>query len=775
MPYENNNKKAEELYREWETGGYFAADPASGKEPFAIMIPPPNVTGSLHIGHAFTMARQDITARYMRMKGKDVLWLPGTDHAALPVEMLIVRELEKEGLSKHDLGREKFLARAWEFKELHHSNITNQLRRLGCSLDWSREAFTMSPELSRAVMRAFIKMYGDKLIYRDTRLVNWDPNLLTSVSDLEVNMVEEQGQMWHVRYEVEGGGEIVVATTRPETMLGDTGIAVSADDPRYRDFIGKFAILPLVGRRIPIVADEHADPTKGTGAVKITPAHDFNDYEVGKRHSLEIINVLDERACISVDFVPGLKGKDRFEARGIVVSMLEDAGALVKVEPCVHTVPHADRGGAIIEPRLTTQWYCDVSALAARAMEKVKSGELKLVPKVWESTWYSWLENIQPWCISRQTWWGHRIPAYYDADGELAYVGENPPPGLRQDDDVLDTWFSSGLWPMATLGWPDENAPDFRRYFPTQTLITGFDIIFFWVARMVMFGLYFTDRLPFDTVVLHGLVTDENGLKMSKTKGNVINPLDMVDEFGIDAVRFAICAAANQNRTNPFGAKDVETAKKFLTKLLNAVQFWESKGVVESKKEAVGTPLQSWIFWRMNDTVAKLERAMDEYRYDEYANAIYHFVWDDFCNVFIEDAKGQMNHVTLWTARKTLENILKMLQPVIPFITAELWERLGFGDAAGIMRDAFPEVLPLSQLDEEAAKLFQLELEVKQKAAGREKSIAEIRETEKRIASIKGRLGNKGFMDNAKPEVIREYEELLRELELKLERLNLNV
>ncbi|MDR1476728.1 MAG: valine--tRNA ligase [Rickettsiales bacterium] len=753
MPYENNNKKAEKLYRQWEKGGYFAADSASGKPPFAIMIPPPNVTGSLHIGHAFTMTRQDMAARYRRMKGKDVLWLPGTDHAALPVEMLITRELAAAGIDKRDLGREKFIARAWEFKELHHGNITNQLRRLGCSLDWSREAFTMSPELSRAVSGAFIKMYGDGLIYRDTRLVNWDPNLLTSVSDLEVNMVEEQGTLWHIRYGVEGGGEIVVATTRPETMLGDTGIAVHPDDPRYRDFVGRFALLPLVGRRIPIVADGYADPSKGTGAVKITPAHDFNDYEVGRRHDMEAISVLDERACISVDFVRDLLGKDRFEAREIVLAMLRETGALVKAEPCMHSVPHGDRGGAILEQRLTTQWYCDVSSLAARAIEKVKNGELKLVPKVWENTWYSWLENIQPWCISRQTWWGHRIPAYYDAKGGLAYVGENPPPGLRQDDDVLDTWFSSGLWPMATLGWPDENAPDFKRYFPTQALITGFDIIFFWVARMVMFSLYFTDKVPFDTVVLHGLVTDENGVRMSKTKGNVINPLDMIDEFGIDAVRFAICAAANQNRTNPFGKKDVENAKKFLTKLLNAVAFWEAKGIRDAPEYDAknSPPLCHWLVARMDAAIENADRHMEAYRYDEYAANIYHFVWDDFCSTFIEGAKRDMSPAVLAAAKSALRNILKILQPVVPFLTAELWERLGFGREVEFIAEPFADALPF---DKGAARKFALEI-----------NRAEIESVARRIDSISRSLANEKFVANAKPEVVEEYKSTLAELE----------
>ncbi|MCL2439611.1 MAG: valine--tRNA ligase [Alphaproteobacteria bacterium] len=773
MAYENNNKYAAELYAKQEAEGYFTADPKSTKEHFCMMLPPPNITGSLHVGHAASFMRQDVIARYQRMKGKDVLWLPGTDHAAMPVQMLVEKKLAAEGINFRTLGREGFLKHVWEWIELYGGEIRAQLRRMGFSLDWSREAFTMSPHCNSAVIHAFKKMYEDGLIYRATRMVNWDPAMQTSVSDLEVINSEEAGTFWHIAYPVEDSVEkIVVATTRPETMLGDTAVAVNPDDERYKHLIGKFVILPLVGRRIPIVADAYADMTKGTGAVKITPAHDFNDYEVGKRHNLDEIQVINKLGKICGGFVPALEGLDRFAARAEILKMLTAEGSLVKEAPCTHTVPRAERGNTILEPMITPQWFCDVSKLAAESVAKARSGELKFVPEVWVNTWYSWLENIQPWCISRQIWWGHRVPVYYDAAGKVAYVGDNPPAGLIQDEDSLDTWFSSGLWPLETLGWPDENAVDFKTYFPNQFLGTAHDIIFFWVARMVMMSIYFTGKLPFDTVMLNGMIVDEAGQKMSKTKGNVISPMNLVDEFGIDAVRFAICAACNQNRVNPFGVSNVENARKFLTKLLNGISFWEMKGVASSVggRYTSCSPACCWILDRMDKMIADADKAMllSELRFDEYAQNIYHFVWDDFCSTFIEAAKKDMSQTTVEVARFVIGNILKVLQPVAPFIAAELWQKLGFGNDVDLIREGFAEIADLNSIEEEVAEKFALDLEIaaaKAKAEGDKAAAAkELAEIAARIESLNKQLADKLFVSRAKPEVIEARKRSLAEM-----------
>ncbi|MDR0367451.1 MAG: valine--tRNA ligase [Rickettsiales bacterium] len=772
MAYEKNNAYARRLYEKQEENRMFAADPSSERERFSIMMPPPNVTGDLHIGHAFTMTRQDISARYQRMLGRDVLWLPGTDHASIAVQLMVEKQLGAEGTSRRALGREGFLARAWEWKNTHAGKIQNQLRTLGCSCDWTREAFTMNPNFSRAVEHAFIAMHADGLIYRTESLVNWDPSMLTSVSDLEVISVEEQGTMYYIRYDVEGESDgIVIATVRPETKLGDGAIAVNPNDNRLARLVGKFAILPFAGRRLPIIADEHADPAKGSGAVKITPAHDFNDYEVGKRHGIKPINIFTPDAKIDIseidnpnDFIRSLAGKDRFEAREIMVDKLREDGRLVKAEPCVHQVPHAERGGAVLEPRLTTQWYCDVKKLADAAVEKARSGELEFIPETWRNTWYSWLENVRPWCISRQLWWGHQIPAYYDDKGKLAYVGANPPAGLRRDEDVLDTWFSSGLWPMATLGWPDESALDFKAYFPNSILITGFDIIFFWVARMAMMSLYFTGKTPFRKVILHGLVVDEHGAKMSKTKGNGINPMDYIDEFGIDAVRFAICACANQNRTNPFGKKDAENARRFLTKLTNAAEFWKINGIADadkSKSEFI-RPVSNWILNRVNKCVINAKKHLENYRYDEYAEDIYHLVWDDFCSTFIEAYKKDKNDDTLAAAHTALKSILKILQPAAPFISAELWEKFGFGTAVDFIKEPFPQIAAANIDKAEEFDLYQRARRTEENLRLRE---AETAELDRRIASLNAQLANQDFVKNAKPEVVEQRRESLRQAE----------
>ncbi|MBD5398216.1 valine--tRNA ligase [bacterium] len=717
MSEQNLNSYAEQLYKFQEENDYFKANPESHKPRFTIMIPPPNVTGNLHVGHAFTMTMQDIAIRYKRMKGFDTLLLPGTDHASIATQMLVEKHLKTKGIDKNEIGREKFLEYAWDWKNTYAGNITSQLRTIGYSADWSRERFTLDAGLNKAVVEAFVRMYEDGLIYKDKRLVNWDPALLTSLSDLEVLMVEENGSMWHIRYDIEGSDEtIIIATTRPETMLGDTGIAVNPNDERFKHLIGKFAILPILGRRIEIVGDDYADMTKGTGAVKITPAHDFNDFEVGKRHNLNIINIFHNNATIDTskipeenDFVKSLEGLDRFEARKLIVEKLKDLGNLIKIEPYVHQVPHSERGGAVVEPRMTEQWYLNVSGMAKKAIDLVKTGKLEFIPKMWENTFFAWLENIQPWCISRQLWWGHQIPAYYTDDGKIivarnleeAQAKAGAGVHLTQDEDVLDTWFSSGLWPMSTLGWPDENNIDFKTYFPTSTLITGFDIIFFWVARMVMFSVYFTGKSPFEKVVIHGLVRDEHGVKMSKTKGNVVNPLDLIDEFDVDSVRWTVCSLSGQGRDINFGKSSVENGRKFITKLKNAINFWEQKGVKEASdfKGKDSSAITNWILDKMNSAIQNATKSIENYRYDEYAQTIYHFVWDDFCDNFIELSKSELNgekkDLILSVAKLVIQNILKMLQPVIPFTTALLWQNLGFGRDVDFVNEKYPEIVSI--------------------------------------------------------------------------------
>src|SRR6266481_3084472 len=619
------------LYPEWERSGAFRAHPESTKPPYCIVIPPPNVTGSLHMGHALDNTLQDVLIRWRRMKGDDVLWQPGTDHAGIATQMVVVRNLEQEGIglavegaekgdaNKKLLTREEFLEKVWEWKAFSGGTITRQLRRLGASCDWSRERFTMDEGLSKGVLKVFVDLYKAGLIYKDNRLVNWDPKMLTAISDLEVESREVKGSLWYFRYPIEGSDEhIVVATTRPETMLGDTGVAVHPDDPKWKHLVGKHAILPLVGRRIPIIADEYSHPEKGTGAVKITPAHDFNDFEVGRRHQLPLVNVLDPEAHLNLvgneaflhnvpdsadlDATLAYHGHDRFVVRKDVLRRLEASGLLAKTEAHVHTVPHGDRWAVVIEPFLTDQWYVDAKTLAQPAMTAVRAGRTVFVPRNWEATYFNWMENIQPWCISRQLWWGHQIPAWYGPDGKV-FVAETEAealseatrhyiangtispqaaaemqrPGakstlLTRDEDVLDTWFSSALWPFSTLGWPDETA-ELKRYYPTDALVTGFDIIFFWVARMMMMGLHFMQEVPFRDVYIHALVRDERGAKMSKSKGNVIDTLELIDEYGADALRFTLAAMAAQGRDIKLSTQRVEGYRNFATKLWNACRF----------------------------------------------------------------------------------------------------------------------------------------------------------------------------------------------------------
>ena len=690
----------------------------AGASPYSIVIPPPNVTGSLHLGHALNNTLQDILVRYRRMKGDDVLWQPGTDHAGIATQMVVERQLMERQEHRRALGREKFVERVWEWKAESGGKIVEQLKRLGASCDWSRERFTLDEGLSRAVVKVFVQLFREGLLYKDKRLVNWDPALHTAISDLEVQQVEMKGHLWRFKYPIvddageETGGEyIVVATTRPETMLGDTAVAVHPEDERYKALVGKRVRLPLVGRLIPIVADEYSDPEKGTGAVKITPAHDFNDFEVGKRHGLRLVNVIDAQAQMTlkanaefheglepseelVATVSALDGLDRFAARKRVVEMMEERELLDGVDDHKHMVPHGDRSGAVLEPRLTDQWYVDAKTLAQPALKAVREGRTIFVPKNWEKTYFEWLVNIQPWCVSRQLWWGHRIPAWYDEDGN-AYVEETEEAALAaaraklgdgvtltRDEDVLDTWFSSALWPFSTLGWPEETA-ELARYYPTSALVTGFDIIFFWVARMMMMGLHFMGEVPFRDVYIHALVRDEKGAKMSKSKGNVIDPLHLIDDYGADALRFTLAAMAAQGRDIKLSTQRVEGYRNFATKLWNASRFAEINGCARVENydpRANKITLNRWIVGEAARTVAEVSAAIDAYRFNDAANAAYRFVWSVFCDWYVELAKpllqgadGAEKDETRATTAFVLDQIYALLHPFMPFLTEELW------------------------------------------------------------------------------------------------------
>jgi valyl-tRNA synthetase len=739
------------IYAMWEEAGAFRAGRPERKsaEPYCIVIPPPNVTGSLHMGHALNNTLQDVLARFARMRGRDVLWQPGTDHAGIATQMVVERQLmERQQPGRRALGREKFLEKVWAWKAESGGAILTQLKRLGASCDWSRERFTMDEGLSRAVLKVFVELYRAGLIYKDKRLVNWDPKLLTAISDLEVQQVEIKGHLWHFKYPIEDSDELItIATTRPETMLGDTAVAVHPDDPRYRHLVGRHAILPLVGRRIPIVADEHSDPAKGTGAVKITPGHDFNDFEVGRRHRLPMINVLDMEGKLNLkrneDFlrdVPasseleqtlGYHGLDRFAARKEIVARMDASGLLAKAEPHAHTVPHGDRSGVVIEPYLTDQWYVDAATLAQPAMAAVREGRTTFVPRNWEATYFAWMENIQPWCISRQLWWGHQIPAWYgpkkngsalewgeretfvaqseteaieaagryygrnirivagEAEASQAWAGAGVPAAsapaaipIWRDPDVLDTWFSSALWPFSTLGWP-EPTTELARYYPTDVLVTGFDIIFFWVARMMMMGLHFMGEVPFDTVYIHALVRDERGAKMSKSKGNVIDPLALIEEYGADALRLTLAAMAAQGRDIKLSAQRVEGYRNFATKLWNACRFAQMNDCVLVAGFEPGSAretLNRWIAHEAAKAAREITEGIEAYRFNDAANAAYRFVWNVFCDWYLElakpvlqgadgEAKDETRAMTAWAR----DEILKLLHPFAPFVTEELW------------------------------------------------------------------------------------------------------
>jgi len=687
-------------YESWEKSGVFAADVNSNKAPYTIPMPPPNVTGSLHMGHALTMTLQDILTRFKRMEGKDVLWQPGTDHAGIATQMVVERLLEKEGKNRHDLGRDAFLKRVWEWKEESGSTITSQLRRLGATPDWERERFTMDEGLNKAVRKVFVQLHKEKLIYRDKRLVNWDPKLHTAVSDLEVEQIEIKGNLWYFRYPIQGDKErfITIATTRPETMMGDTAIAVHPDDERYKDLVGKFAVLPIVGRVIPIVADDYADPTKGSGAVKITPAHDFNDFEVGKRHNLPIISVFDKDAKLNSEVPEEYRGLDRFVARKKILAEMEALELIEKIEPHVHAVPHDEKSKSVIlEPFLTDQWYCDAVTLAKPAIKAVEEGRTQFVPANWTKTYYEWMHNIQPWCISRQLWWGHQIPAWYAPDGtvfvaeteEEAYAEARAKFGkdvtLTRDPDVLDTWFSSALWPFSTLGWPEQTA-EVKRYYPSETLITGFDIIFFWVARMMMMGIHFMGDVPFRKVYIHALVRDEKGQKMSKTKGNVVDPLDVIDQFGADALRFTMAALAAQGRDVKWSNTRAEGYRNFATKLWNASRFCEMNGCtlkLDFNPGSVKQTVNQWIIGELAATAKKVSDSLNAFRYNDAAMHLYHFTWGTFCDWYIEFTKplitGTDEAVKLETQDTTgwvLDQLLLLLNPFMPYITEELHAHL---------------------------------------------------------------------------------------------------
>ena len=707
-------------YERWEAAGAFRADPEAGGEPYAIMIPPPNVTGSLHLGHAFNNTIQDILIRFHRMQGRNVLWQPGTDHAGIATQMVVERMLAEQGIALDrgvppkdsntgTIGREAFIEKVWAWREESGGTILKQLRRLGATCDWERERFTMDEGLSRAVLRVFVQLYKEGLIYRDKRLVNWDPKFHTAISDLEVEQREVDGHLWHLRYPVEGdeGRHIVVATTRPETMLGDTAVAVHPEDERYRDLVGKHAILPLVGRRLAIVADDYADPEQGSGAVKITPAHDFNDFEVGQRHGLDMVNILDADARINDNAPEAYRGLDRFEARRRVVADLEAQGLLEQIEDHRHSVPHGDRSGVPLEPYLTDQWFADAGTLAKPCIEAVEDGRTTFVPEQFSRVYFQWMRNIQPWCISRQLWWGHQVPVWYGPDGEI-FVEETEaeaqaaadahygaPTVLTRDTDVLDTWFSSALWPFSTLGWPDET-PELARYYPGSVLVTGEDIIFFWVARMMMMGMHFmrdgegAGRVPFADVYIHGLVRDGKGQKYSKSKGNVVDPVDLMDKYGADALRFTLASLAVQGRDIKLAETRIAGYRNFATKIWNAARFCELNEAAygpDFDPAASESRVNRWIVSQLAQLEPRVKEAIEGYRFNEAAHDLYQFVWHSYCDWYLEFAKPLLQSddpavraETRATALWTLHKALTMLHPFMPFLTEELWEQTGAGN-----------------------------------------------------------------------------------------------
>ncbi len=685
------------LYKEWEESGAFKAQPESNAAPYTIMMPPPNVTGSLHMGHALNSTLQDIMIRYNRSRGKDVMWMPGTDHAGIATQMVVERQLDAEGLKRQDMGREAFLKRVWEWKAYSGGTITSQIRRLGSTPDWSREAFTMDENLSKAVVKVFVQLYKDNLLYRDKRLVNWDPRFQTAVSDIEVEHKEIKGKLYHFIYPAEDGSfEIHIATTRPETILADGAVAVHPDDERYKDLVGKFVVVPVVNRIIPIIADEYVDPTFGSGAVKITAAHDFNDFEVYKRHKgkvdIALINLLTPDGKMNENCPEEYVGLDRFKAREKVIKDFDDLGYLEKVVNHVHQVPYGDRSGVVIEPYLTDQWYVDAKTMSQPVVAAIKAGKTEMIPKNWEQITFNWVDNLQPWCVSRQLWWGHQIPAWYDEEGKV-YVAENEEDAQRQagdktltrDNDVLDTWFSAALWPFSTLGWPNKT-PELNKYYPGDLLITGFDIIFFWVLRMMMMGIHFMGEVPFKKVYLHALVLDAKGQKMSKSKGNVIDPLTLIEKFGADALRFSMSASAAQGRDIRMSEERVEGYRNFTTKLWNAARYCEMNDAFPKDgfdSSSVKNIINQWIIGEVTKTAKGIEEGLGAYKFNEASAAIYQFTWGTFCDWYLEftkplmangteDVKSEVKATTGWV----LEQILRLLNPFMPYVTEELFANI---------------------------------------------------------------------------------------------------
>lgn len=697
-------------YKYWMEEGLFRAEDISDKPPFSIVIPPPNVTGMLHMGHALNNTLQDIVIRFKRMQGYNALWMPGTDHAGIATQNVVEQELAKEGISRHEIGREAFIERVWKWREKYGGIILNQLQKLGCSCDWLRERFTMDEGLTRAVREVFVMLYKDGLIYQGDYIVNWCPRCHTAISDLEVEYETEESGLWYIRYPLaDGSGEIVVATTRPETMLGDTAVAVNPDDERYRDMVGKKAVLPLMNREIPIIADSYVSSEFGTGAVKITPAADPNDFAMAQRHNLEIISIMDGRAVINENGGP-YQGQDCLTCRDNVVADLEEKGFLVKMEPYSHNVGRCYRCKTNVEPMVSKQWFVKVRELADSASAAVVKGETKIIPKMWEATYFEWLENIRDWCISRQIWWGHRIPVWYCDECDEILVAVDEPDAcascgsgaIRQDEDVLDTWFSSALWPFSTLGWPDDT-PALRTFYPTSLLITGFDIIFFWVARMMMMGLYVMKNVPFRTVYLHALVRDERGEKMSKSKGNSIDPLVMIDKYGADALRFTLAAFTAQGRDVKMSEARIAGYRNFINKIWNAFRFsminledFDVKSFGSSKREDYSL-CDRWIRDRMNNTTREVTKALDEYRFNDAAAEMYQFFWHQFCDWYLELAKTvlysqetrEKKRATQETLLLVLRDSMKLLHPFIPFITEEIWRHIT-EDGGSIMVAPFP-------------------------------------------------------------------------------------
>ena len=683
-------KDEKNIYSDWEKSDSFKSK--KNTESYSIMMPPPNVTGSLHMGHALTFTIQDILIRYHRMQGKEVLWQAGTDHAGIATQMVVERKLAEQGIDRRTLGREKFIEKVWEWKKESGGSINNQLRRLGASADWSRERFTMDEGLSKAVKKVFVDLYNDGIIYKDKRLVNWDPKLLTAISDLEVEQRDQEGSLWHIKYPIDKDNFIVVATTRPETLLGDSAVAVHPDDTKYRNLIGKLCQLPLVDKNIPIIADEYADPEKGSGAVKITPAHDFNDFEVGKRHQLEFINIFDEFAKINENAPKRFQGLDRFEARKLILEELTQLGLLIKEEKQEMVIPYGDRSGVIIEPWLTDQWFCNAKKLAIDPIKSVKENITTFVPKNWENTFFNWMENIQPWCISRQLWWGHQIPAWYGPDNKsfvalsqedaklMAQNHYGKEVELKQDEDVLDTWFSSALWTFSTLDWPN-NTYELDRFYPGNVLVTGFDIIFFWVARMMMMGSHFMNETPFKDIYIHPLIRDEKGQKMSKSKGNIIDPLVLLDKYGADTLRFTLTALLNPGRDVKLAEERVKGYKSFTNKIWNAANFLNLNDVEfidQIDSDTINLDSSKWILKEFEEVQKKYFANIEKYQFHEIASLIYHFTWHTFCDWYIEFIKSdfkdpkksdETKKISGWVFVQTL----KLLHPIMPFITEKLW------------------------------------------------------------------------------------------------------